>query len=44
MKPVKNLLLRTGHNVVGVNNGGMKTVQAMKAWDSSNATYANAHF
>jgi hypothetical protein len=29
-KPMKNLLLRTGCNVVGVNNGGMKTVQATK--------------
>jgi hypothetical protein len=27
----------------GVNNGGMKTVQATKAWYSSNATYVNAH-
>jgi hypothetical protein len=42
-KPMKNLLLRTGCNAVGVNNGGMKTVQATKAWESSNATYANAH-
>jgi hypothetical protein len=42
-KPMKDLLLRTGCNVVGVNNDGMKTVQVTKAWDSSNVTYANAH-
>jgi hypothetical protein len=39
---MKNLLLRTGCNVVGANNGAMKTVQATVTWDSSNATYANA--
>jgi hypothetical protein len=38
-----NCSLRTACNVVGVNNGGMKTVQATKAWDSSNARCANAH-
>jgi hypothetical protein len=40
---MKNLLLRTGCNAVGVNNGGMKTIQAKKAWDSSNARCANTH-
>jgi hypothetical protein len=39
---MKNLLLRAECNVVCINNGGMKTVQTTKTWNSSNERYAKA--